>query len=87
MKGTAEEGMCGRLDFSIYGTRDTPINWSDECIQRLIKTGLKVGKATPCVFFFDEEGLRAYIHGDDFMVLELLKELKRMQTRSKISMS
>ena len=34
--GPWEEGMCGRLDYSMYGTRDAVANWSDEYTQRLV---------------------------------------------------
>lgn len=26
-----EEGLCGRLSYSMYGTRDAAHNWLDEC--------------------------------------------------------
>ena len=34
--GPGEEGMCGRLNYSMYGTRDAAANWSDEYTQRLV---------------------------------------------------
>ena len=31
-----EEGMCGRLDYSMYGTRDAAVNWANEYSSRLV---------------------------------------------------
>ena len=35
--GPGEEGMCGRLNFSVYGTRDAAANWSDDYTQSQVK--------------------------------------------------
>ena len=67
--GPGEENMCGRLNYSMYGTRDAAANWSDEYTQRLIEMGFTVGKATRCVFYHEQRGLRAYVHGEDFVVV------------------
>lgn len=71
--------MCGRLNYTMYSTRDAVANWSDECTQRLIKMGFKAGRATPCVFYHQQKGLRAYIHGDDFVVVGMPKDMHWMQ--------
>lgn len=34
--GLGDEGMCGKLIFSMYGTRDAAQNWSEEYSQRLV---------------------------------------------------
>merc|ERR1739836_46716 len=73
-----EEGMCGRLNFSMYGTRDAAANWSEEYTERLKRIGFSVGKATPCAFYHSTRGLRAHVHGDDFVVVGKPKELKWM---------
>ena len=46
-----EEEMCGRLNFSMYGTRDAAANWADEYPSKLLSMGFTQGKATPCVFY------------------------------------
>ena len=76
-----EEEMCGRLNFSMYGTRDAAVNWADEYSSRLISMGFKQGKATPCAFYLRQRGLRAYVHGDDFVVSGLPTQLKWMRER------
>ena len=67
--------MCGRLNYSMYGTRDAAANWSDECTQRLIDMGLKAGRAIPCVFYHQQRGLRAHMHRDDFVVVRKMKNV------------
>lgn len=63
-----EENMCGRLKYSMYGTRDAVAKWAEECTGRLKEIGFTVGKASPCVFYNAQRGLRAYVNGDDFVV-------------------
>ena len=41
--------------------------------------GFRLGKATPCVFYHQQRGMRAYIHGDDFVVVGMPKDLHWMQ--------
>ena len=43
--------------------------------------GFRAGKASPCVFYLRERGLRGYIHGDDFVVVGMPNELKWLQGR------
>ena len=65
----------------MYGTRDAAANWSEEYTERLLAVGFNAGVASPCVFYHRERGLRAYIHGDDFVVVGMPAQLKWMQDR------
>ena len=58
-----DEKLCGKLNFSMYGTRDVAMNWQAECSQRLIESGFRQGASTPCVFYHEETGIRALVHG------------------------
>ena len=73
--------MCGKLNKAMYGTRDAAANWSEEYTSRLVDMGFKVGAASPCVFHHPQRGLRAYVHGDDFVVVGMPKDLKWMQSK------
>ena len=73
--GTTGEPMCGKLNYSMYGTRDAAQNWYEEYSQRLIDNGFEQGKSTPCIFFHKKRGIRTYVHGDDYVSTGLLKEL------------
>ena len=74
-----EEDMCGRLNYSMYGTRDAAANWSEEYADTMVSMGFQAGKATPCVFYHAKRGLRAYVHGDDFVVVGMPEDLNWMR--------
>jgi hypothetical protein len=61
-----EEGMCGRLVKSMYGTRDAAFNWETSYSDFMEEGGFKRGRAAPCVFYHPERNMRGVIHGDDF---------------------
>jgi hypothetical protein len=61
-----DEGLVGRLNLSLYGTRDAALNWSIEYTQTLRAAGFIVGKASPCNFRHATRDLIVTVHGDDF---------------------
>ena len=64
-----QEGMCGKLNKSMYGTRDAAQNWEREYIEFMASVGFVSGISTPCVFYNAGKKLGAVIHGDDFTLL------------------
>ena len=64
-----EEGMCGMLIKAMYGTRDAAQNWEFEYVDFMGKIGFSKSRATPCMFYHSERGIRVVIHGDDFTIL------------------
>ncbi len=48
--GPDDEGKCGKLMMSMYGTRDAAQNRSMEYSATLVKDGYVQGKANPCLF-------------------------------------
>ena len=66
---SSNEGKCGRLNASMYGTRDAADNWAEEYTRVLIGLGFERGTASPCVFVHKERGVRMMVHGDDFMAV------------------
>ena len=67
--GPGEENTCGRLNYSMYGTRDAAANWAEEYSTVLIEMGFQQGRASPCVFYHPGYDLRAYVHGDDSVII------------------
>ena len=61
-----DEGLVGRLNLSLYGTRDAAQSWSIEYTQTLRAAGFIVGKASPCNFRHATRDLIVTVHGDDF---------------------
>ena len=48
--GVGEEGMCARLSFSLYGTRDAAQNWQLHVRNVMKGFGFSVGRSNPCIF-------------------------------------
>ena len=71
----AEEGMCGKLNKALYGTRDVAQNWEHEYIEFLEQLGFRRGISTPCIFWHQGRDIRVVVHGDDFTILANEKEL------------
>ncbi len=71
-----QEGMCGKLEKAMYGTRDAAQNWEKECESVFNNIGFKQGKSSPCLFHHPEKDLRVVVHGDDFTILGVDPALK-----------
>ena len=63
------EGMCGKLNKALYGTRGAAQNWEHEYIDFLEKVGFQRGVSTPCIFWHRARDIRVVVHGDDFTIL------------------
>ena len=62
-----DEGKCGKLLMSMYGTRDAALNWSIEYSQTLMKAGFVQGRGNSCLFHNKERKTSVMVHGDDFI--------------------
>ena len=76
-----EEGMCGKLHFSMYGTRDAAQHWYKECSRQLIQVGPTQRTAPPCIFFHKQKGIRTHVHGDDYVSTGMPHQLDWMTTQ------
>ena len=76
-----EEGLCGKLRFSMYGTRDAAQNWYKEYSGQLVAIGFTQGVAFPCVFYHKQRGIRTYVHGDDYVSTGTRQQLDWMKKR------
>jgi len=63
------EGMCGKLNYSMYGTRDASLNWECEYIRFMESIGFVRGLSSPCLFYHPGKDIRAVVYGDDFTLL------------------
>ena len=73
-----DEWNCGKLNLSMYGTRDAAQNW-EQCYQDAFKEmGFKPGLASVCHLHNRERGLKAVVHGDDFTVTGSEHELTEL---------
>jgi len=61
-----DEWRVGKLNLSLYGTRDAAMNWAEHYTQVLRKNGFTVGRASPCNFYHEGKEISLTVHGDDF---------------------
>ena len=64
-----EEGMCGLLNKSSYGTRDAAQNWNASYTKFMADAGFRTGRASPCAFYHKDREIRVVVRGDDFACL------------------
>ena len=76
-----DEHMVGRLNLSLYGTRDAAQNWTREYTEFLEGIGFKVGLASPCNFWHKEKELHLTVHGDDFTITGPEESLRWLRSR------
>ena len=68
-KQPGDEAMCGRLNVSMYGTRDAALNWAEEYAETLKAAGSKRGVTNPCLFWHPGTDVTVMVHGDDFVAV------------------
>ena len=80
-----EEGMCGKLQFSMYEIRDVAQNWFEEHSSQLRSIGFQQDKATPCVFHRPTRNIRTMVQGDVYISTGMPQDLKwrRQQLEAK----
>ena len=64
-----DEGKCGKLLLSMYGTRDAAMNWSAEYTKTLLADGCEQCKSNPCLFRHPKTKVMIMVHGDDFVAI------------------
>ena len=67
--------VCGKLNFSLYGTRDAASNWEAHYTNVLRGLGFTRGLTSPCVFYHKDRDIETVVHGDDFTSLAVESQL------------
>ena len=62
-----EEHMCGKLNYSMYGTRRAATNWQTHYTKILVQNGFITGYANNCTFHNPTKDIYCMVHGDDFV--------------------
>ena len=65
----AGKSKVGRLLKSMYGCRDAVVTWEFAICKVIVAIGLVQGRAPPCIYRHMEKQLRVWVHGDDFVLL------------------
>ena len=81
-----EEGVCGLLLRSIYGSRDEGVNFEQLTRQVMDKLGFTWGLWTPFVFAHRERNMQAYVYGDNFGIKGVRRELYDFFEQLKVHM-
>ena len=63
------DGYCGRLNMSMYGTRDAASNWEAKYTSVMLQGDFIPGVWNPCIFKHKARSLQCYGHGDDFIAV------------------
>ena len=71
--------MCGRLLKALYGTRLAARCWEKEYTKTFEAMGFVRGKTSPCLFKHEIKGMSAFVHGDDFVISGLEKDLNEVK--------
>ena len=74
-----QEGKCGKLKRWLYGMRPAAQGWQKDYTAKLTGAGFVVGRASKVVFYHEEWGVRAVVHGDDFSFAGEEEDLLRVQ--------
>ena len=83
--GPGEDGMCGKLLQSLYGTRDAAANWAQAYTKVLLDMGFVKGASSPCTFYHPGRDICLAVHGDDFVSAGTLRNLQWLDGKFKAS--
>ena len=68
-KQPGDEGMCGELLVSMYGTRPAASNWQKCYTDLLCGHGFRMTRANTCMFWHPDRDIALMVHGDDFITV------------------
>ena len=71
----ADEWKCGKLNLSMYGTRDAASNWESTYITQMEGMKFEKGKASPCLFHHPIRKISTVVHGDDYFSMGRYQDL------------
>ncbi len=78
-----DEARVGKLNLSLYGTRDAAMNWALKFTQFMEGIGFETGKASPCNFYHHERQISCTVHGDDFSSTGRERDLQWFERKMK----
>jgi len=71
----APEGMCGKLEYWLYGFRPAAAAWEKFYAEKFEEAGFQRGKSCGVVFYHPERDISMAVHGDDFTLVGLEEDL------------
>ena len=79
MKKPGDEGTCGKLNMSMYGTKAAAQNWQREVQRTMGDMGFEMGRSSSVVFKHGGRKIKTMVHGDDFISSGKEKDLLWMR--------
>ncbi len=76
-----DQGRVGKLNLSLYGTRDAAMNWTGTYTKFLEACGFTRGKGSPCNFHHPVRDMAMTVHGDDFTCSGAEHDLRWLEAR------
>ena len=76
---SASGRYVGKLDKTMYGTRDAPAAWQEEVERTMTELGFRRCVSTPCLYAHPDTGVYVVAHVDDMMCVgdkEALQKFK-----------
>ena len=74
-EGEDPAGWVGKLQMSLYGTRDAATNWQELVALEMEKAGFQQGVYNPCTYYHAERQLHTMVHGDDYCSVGSRKDI------------
>jgi hypothetical protein len=75
------EGMCGKLNFWMYGLRQAASEWENHYAERLESVGFKRGDSCGVVFYSVGKDLSVAVRVDDFTCCGMEEDLLRLREK------
>ena len=69
----------GRLNVSMYGTRDAARNWQTKVTKHLLSIGFVKGASNPGIFYHEGRGVALLVHGDDYVSVGTLAAMEWLE--------
>ena len=58
----SKPGVCGKLQYWLYGMRPASHGWQEEYTRRLVSMGFIAGEASPCCFYREADDVACVVH-------------------------
>ena len=76
VEAKAQPGMCGKLEYWLYGFRKAASEWEQFYAHKLEEAGFRRGEGCPVLFYHPQKDLAMAVHGDDFVLCGYAEDLR-----------
>ena len=76
-----KQDLVGKLNMSLYGTRDAAANWQHTVAKAMEQLGFIRGSYDACTYYHPTKGLKTLVHGDDFVTTGHRNNIKWFESK------